>query len=389
MGVDANSLRLSGCRVVTTSSITSPTTVEVLHGQIATIGEPHTSEALALDLDGLTLLPGFIDLHIHGAGGYDAHAGEIDELAAYLPRAGVTAFLPTLAAGPPGETAHALRAIQVTTQHQRKGATSPGATVLGAHLEGPFLEPARAGAIPPAYLLPASREHAAGLLASAPELVRLMTVAPSLPGALELIAFLAAAGIVVSIGHTAADYAHTLRAVEAGARHVTHLFNAMNGLHHRAPGVIGVALGDPRLTVELIADGVHLHPAVLALAIRAKGPGSVALVSDAVGPAGLPAGAYRWLDRAVESDGEAVRLSDGTLAGSLGTLDVALRTVIRLAGCSLVDAALMVATVPARILGVRGKGRIAPGLDADLTAIDDQGRVRLTVVGGKIAYDGR
>lgn len=372
--------------------MTSPTTVDVLHGRVATVSGSAAADltrAPTLDLDGLTLLPGFIDLHIHGAGGYDAHAGEIEALAAYLPSRGVTAFLPTLAAGPPGETAQAVRAIQVTMQRQRDGATSPAATVLGAHLEGPFLEPARAGAIPPAYLLPAGLEHAAGLLAIAPGVVRLMTVAPGLPGALELIRFLSQAGIVASIGHTAADYALALKAIEAGARHVTHLFNAMDGLHHRAPGVIGAALSDPRVTVELIADGVHVHPAVLALAIRSKDPDGVALVSDAVGPAGLPAGTYRWLDRDVESDGQAVRLRDGTLAGSLGTIDVALRTVTRHAGCSLADAAQMTATVPARILGLTRKGRIAPGFDADLTAVDDRGQVRLTIIGGKIVYDAR
>ena len=154
-------------------------------------------------------------------------------------------------------------------------------------------------------------------------------------------------GVVVSLGHTAADYDLFRRALDAGARHTTHLFNAMTGLHHRAPGAPGAALTDDRATVELIADGEHVHPAVLALAIRAKGPDRVALVSDAVGPAGLPPGDYDWLGRRVTSDGTTVRLPDGTLAGSLGTLDVALRTVTGASGIPLPDAALMAATVPA------------------------------------------
>jgi N-acetylglucosamine-6-phosphate deacetylase len=163
----------------------------------------------------------------------------------------------------------------------------------------------------------------------------------------------------------------------------------MTGLHHRAPGAAGAALTDERITVELIADGEHVHPAMLALAIRAKGLDRVALVSDAVLPAGLPPGEYAWGDRRVRSDGVTVRLPDGTLAGSLGTLDRALQTVTRRAGCDLADAATMLATVPARILRLGRKGRLQAGGDADLTAIDDAGRVRLTLVGGRIVYDGR
>lgn len=385
-------LLLRGGRVVTPTGVLDDAALAIRPPAIASIGPTEgvtgAVTAPALDLAGLTLLPGFIDLHVHGAGGADAHAGEITALAAVLPRHGVTAFLPTLAADAEARTLAALRAVAAARR-----AGEGGALVLGAHLEGPFLNPARAGAIAPEHLHPATPERATRLLDAAPGVVRLMTVAPDALGALDLIPQLVQQGVVVSLGHTAADYALFRRAVDAGARHTTHLFNAMTGLHHRAPGAAGAALTDPRVTVELIADGEHVHPAMLALAIRAKGPAGVALVSDAVGPAGLPPGDYTWFGRAVRSDGVTVRLSDGTLAGSLGTLDRALRVVTATppagAGIALADAATLLAAVPARLLGLADKGCLAPGYDADLTAVDAAGVVRLTMVEGRIVYDAR
>ena len=382
---------LVGCRAVTPDGIADDSAITIEGGRIATVGgEAGATTGTTRDLRGLTVLPGFIDLHIHGAGGADAHAGEIAALADFLPRCGVTSFLPTLAADAPPRTVAALRAIGATMAAQR--AQGGGATVLGAHLEGPFLNPARAGAIPAEQLHPATPERLAPLLDAAPGIVRLMTVAPDAPGAQWVIPALAAAGIVVSLGHTAADYDLFRRAIDAGARHTTHLFNAMTGINHRAPGAAGAALTDERITVELIADGEHVHPAILALALRAKGSAGVAIVSDAVGPAGLPAGEYTWFGRSVRSDGRTVRLPEGTLAGSLGTLDRGLRTLLapvpQGAGMTLAEAAQTLATTPARILGLTERGTIAPGRIADLVAIDDAGAIRLTIVGGRIAYEG-
>ncbi len=387
-------LLLHNCRVVTSDSLHEATAITIANGQITAIGPaPLDPSDRALDLTGLTVLPGFVDLHIHGAGGADAHAGEIAALAAFLPRCGVTAFLPTLAADAEPRTIAALRAIAAAMADQATGALPATARVLGAHLEGPFLNPARAGAIPPEFMFPAEPQHLARLLAAAPGSVRLMTIAPDAPGALDLIPLLAHQGIVASLGHTAADYDLFRAALDAGARHTTHLFNAMTGIAHRAPGAAGAALTDDRATIELIADGHHIHPAILALALRAKGPAHVALVSDAVGPAGLPAGTYDWLGKRVVSDGATVRLADGTLAGSLGTLDRALRIITAPlphgAGLTLIEAAQVLSTTPARILGLATQGQIAPGYAADLVAIDATGQVRLTLIGGQIAYDGR
>jgi N-acetylglucosamine-6-phosphate deacetylase len=384
---------LTGGQVVTPDGVLTDAAITVRAGQIASIGAAAVSAGgTTLDLAGLTVLPGFIDLHIHGAGGADAHAGQIAELAAFLPRCGVTAFLPTLAADAEDRTLAALRAIAATRAAQATG-TAGGARVLGAHLEGPFLNPARAGAIRPEYMHPAELARLERLLGAAPNTVRLMTIAPDAPGALALIAELARRGIVASIGHTAADYDLVRQAAAAGARHTTHLFNAMLGIHHRQPGTAGAALTDNRLTIELIADGEHVHPAILALAIRAKGADCVALVSDAVGPAGLPPGDYQWFGKEVHSDGATVRLPDGTLAGSLGTLDRAFRTITAPvpagAGMSLVDAARMLATTPARILGLFSQGRLAAGCAANLVALDADGQIRLTMIAGAIAYDAR
>lgn len=390
MSATENRRTLVGCRVVTPQGIVDDAAIGIADGRIVSLGARTGRERGQIDdLDGLTLLPGFIDLHIHGAGGADAHAGEIAALAAFLPRCGVTAFLPTLAADAEERTLAALRATAAAMLDQ---GPHSGAIVLGAHLEGPFLNPARAGAIPPEHMHPAEPARLARLLGAAPGVVRLMTVAPDAPGALDLIPAIVAAGVVVSLGHTAADYELFRRAIDAGARHTTHLFNAMTGIAHRAPGAAGAALTDERITVELIADGEHVHPAILALVLRAKGVVGVALVSDAVGPAGLPPGDYEWLDRRVHSDGTTVRLPDGTLAGSLGTLDRALRTMLAPiphgAGSNLVDVAQTLATVPARILGLANKGTLAPGYDADIVAIDEGGQVRRTYIGGGIAYQG-
>jgi N-acetylglucosamine-6-phosphate deacetylase len=387
-------LTLRNCRVVTPDGMLTDGAITITAGRIVAVGSRlQHADGEVLDLGGLTVLPGFIDLHIHGAGGADAHAGEIAALAAFLPRCGVTAFLPTLAADAEERTIAALRAIAVTMADQASGALPGTARVLGAHLEGPFLNPARAGAIPPEYMFSAEPARLARLLDAAPGAVRLMTIAPDAPGALDLIPQLAREGIVPSLGHTAADYDLFRRALDAGARHTTHLFNAMTGIAHRAPGAAGAALTDERATIELIADGHHIHPAILAMSLRAKGVSRVALVSDAVGPAGLPPGEYDWLARRVVSDGETVRLPDGTLAGSLGTLDRALRVVTAPlptgAGLTLVEAAHTLATTPARILGLATTGQIAPGYDADLVAIDNTGQVRLTLIGGHIAYDAR
>jgi N-acetylglucosamine-6-phosphate deacetylase len=257
----------------------------------------------------------------------------------------------------------------------------------GLHLEGPLLSPARAGA------------HRVGEIAGAGATiddvledllgvgaVRVVTLAPERPGALALIHRLRQAGVTVSLGHTDATFEQTVAGIDAGATLVTHLFNAMSPLHHRAPGAVGAALADDRITVMLIADGVHVHPAALNVALRSKGAERVALVTDAIAAAGAPPGRYALAGVEVISDGQTARLADGTLAGSTLTLDRAVRMMAGVAGARLEDALAMASSVPAAVIGLGDVGRIAVGQLADLTLWSAAMEVTATLVGGTIAF---
>jgi N-acetylglucosamine-6-phosphate deacetylase len=259
---------------------------------------------------------------------------------------------------------------------------------LGLHLEGPFLAPERRGAHPPGHL----RLPDAALVAdegwSRDGGVRLVTVAPELPGALDLVRRLVASGVVVSAGHSTASAEQAVAAIDAGVTGVTHLFNAMSPLHHRDPGLVGVALTDERVRVGIIADGLHVHPTAVALAARAVG-GRLCLVTDAVAALGLPAGrvALGAMEAFASDDG--VRLADGTLAGSDLSLDRAVRNLEDFAGVSLAAAVAAATSTPAALLGLSDRGVIAPGAMGDLVVLDDDASVVATVVGGRVAYDRR
>ena len=326
---------------------------------------------------GETIAPGFIDLQVNGFAGHDA-AGGADAIAAIsqaLPRTGVTAFLPTLISAPVEAGAGFVAAVAA--------AGSPGARVLGAHLEGPFLNPAFRGAHERACLSEPSPERVGAVTGAPP---RLTTIAPELPGALEAIVRLRAAGIVVSAGHSGADFEQGRRAIAAGVRFGTHLYNAMPATHHRRPGIVLALLLDARVTVGLIADGVHLHPAICEQVARLKGSGRVALTTDQTAAAGAPAGDYLLSGRPVVSDGRSVRLADGTFAGSAATMDELVRRMAALPGMNAARALAMASGAPARVLGERGLGRIRVGACADLVLLDADLGVCLTMVGGSVKY---
>ena len=259
-----------------------------------------------------------------------------------------------------------------------------GATALGLHLEGPLLSPVRAGAHPRAAIAAADIAALSSVLAR--DAVRLVTLAPERPGAFDWIRRLREAGVVVSLGHTDASYDELRRGIDAGATLVTHLYNAMSPFHHREPGAVGAALDDDRVAVGIIADGVHCHAAAVRLALRAKGPRGVVLVTDAMAAAGLGPGTYPLGGIEVIVDATSARLADGTLAGSILTMDRALRELVGMTGASVADALRMASEVPARILGLATKGRIAVGCDADLVLLDRSLEVVATVVGGRVAY---
>lgn len=321
--------------------------------------------------------PGFIDLQVNGGFGAEvgSDADAVGMLSRRLPETGVTSYLPTLVTSPSPLYAAAFAAF-------RQARFSPGAQALGLHLEGPFLSPQRPGAHRP-DLIAAARWPLLETLGEA-ELVRLVTLAPERPGALEWIARLSKQGILVSLGHTDATFEQFERGVDAGARMVTHLYNAMSPFHHRAPGAVGAALLDDRVAVGLIPDGIHSHAATVALAMRLK-EGRVALVTDMMSAAGMPPGRYFLAGREVELADGAVRLPDGTLAGSALTMDQAIRNVATW-GVPLPQALRAAAEIPAGLLGLCDRGALRPGARADLVLLSGTLNVTGTVIGGTWAW---
>lgn len=387
---------LVGARVVLPQKIVEGACLLIERGRISRIseGEIETSDRSAqiLELDGLTLFPGFIDVHIHGAVGVDtmeASAGDLHRAARFLATHGVTAWLPTLVPAPTEDYERAARAIEKLMAEQGDGGDA--ARVLGLHYEGPFINSAQCGALRPAYF---QTFTGAGVLDSLPvirnEKARhLITVAPEIDGGIELIGELKRRGWVISIGHTRSGLGELERAHTAGARHMTHFMNAMSPLHHRAPGPIGWGLMKDDVTCDVIADGVHVDPLMLKLLLRAKTPERVTLISDAVAPAGLGDGVYSIWGETINVIEGRTQNSRGNIAGSVITMCDAVRTMLSL-GVSLEDVAIMASDNPARLLGVnQDYGSIEAGKRADLTALDAEGNVCLTLIGGRIAFTKR
>jgi len=325
------------------------------------------------------IAPGLIDLQINGSFGIDVgdDPDHLRRLAVRLPETGVAGFLPTLVSS----AASLYPAIIAACSDAAGG---PGARLLGLHIEGPFISPERPGAHRRELIEAAEPELFETLLAASA--VRMMTLAPERLGGLERIRRLRDRGIVASLGHTNATFEEFVAGIDAGATMATHLLNAMSPFSHRAPASIGAALVDDRVTVGLIVDGVHAHPASIQLAYRAKGDTGIALVTDAMSAAAMPPGRYPLGGRTVVVDDTAARLEDGTLAGSLLTLDAAVRHAVTWMGASPAAAIRMASEVPARLLGLDQQGTIGVGHDADLTLFDDQLVVQATIIAGETVY---
>ena len=334
------------------------------------------------NLDGAVMVPGFIDVHVHGGAGSDFMDGDGEAVRAVCRhhlRHGTLSLAATTLSGSRAAIATALRVIQSTARSQQ----ADEAEIAGVNLEGPYLNREKAGAQDPGSLRSPDPEELAEWLKLAPDLPWIMTVAPEIPGVLEIIRQYADR-ICFSIGHTRADYGQTAAAIEAGATHVTHLFNAMPPLHHRDPGVVGAALTDPRCTVELIADGVHVHPAALHFAAAALEDRGV-LVTDAMRACGMPDGTYKLYEHEVEvRDGAARLKKDGALAGSVLTMREAVRNMVELAGLPIETVLPFATEVPARVLGIEDrKGRIAVGWDADLLVLTPRFEITRIIRGGR------
>ena len=360
--------------------VLEPGAIVVADGRIAEVLRAPRHGALPRAIiDAPIVAPGLIDLQVNGGFGLEIGIDPpaLSVLARRLPEAGVTSYLPTLISSPALTYRSAFAALM-------KLRDTRGARALGLHLEGPFLSPSWKGAHP----LSAIEEASDALFEELLEFpaLRLMTLAPELPGALTRIRRLRDRGVQVSLGHTNATFEEFLAGVDAGAEMATHLYNAMSPFGHRAPGAIGAALTDERVTVGLIADGVHSHPASLRLAVRAKGTDRVALVTDMMAGAGMPPGRYQLGGQPVVVDDTASHLDDGTLAGAILTLDQAVRNAVRLAGVTPAQALRMATEIPARLMGQTEGGRIVAGALGDLALLDDDLHVVATIIGGEMAY---
>lgn len=332
--------------------------------------------------EGLTLLPGFIDLHIHGSAGHDvmdATPEALIEISRFLARHGVTGWLPTTLTDSHPRLMAALQNIQAAGPND-------GAAILGAHLEGPYLNRIMAGAQNPHHIRLAS-DYSQVIELLEVGVIKLVAVAPEFDENLWLIEECQRRGIVVSMAHTDATYAQAEYAVSLGLSQATHTYNAMRGLHHREAGALGAAMNLPDVFCELIADNIHVHPAAMSVLWRTKGAGRIILISDAVRPAGQPEGAYAWDERQIWVKEGAVRLEDGSLAGSVLTLNSALRNFAAAVHEPLETVWPTSSLNAARTLNLHHrKGHIAPEFDADLVLLDDSFDVQMTVVAGQIVY---
>jgi N-acetylglucosamine-6-phosphate deacetylase len=388
----SNKFLLRSARIIGHDGLIESGAVLIDSGRIARVFESRTDQLpvvdSVIDLDGLTLFPGFIDVHIHGAAGVDtmdASADELRRVSEFLARSGVTAWLPTLVPSAPEQYEHAVTVIEELIREQKVlPAGNPRSRPLGVHYEGPFVNSEQCGAL--------HREHfrtfsEVANLDSLPmikieDAVQLMTLAPEVEGGIDLIKELSRRGWIVSIGHTRATAEVLNQALQAGARHLTHFMNAMPVLHHRAPGPVGWGLTHDDVTCDVIADGVHLDPSILKLIMRSKTAERVSLISDAVAPTGLGDGEYQIWGETIRVINGRTQNAHGSIAGSVITMLDAVRMMLSL-GVSESEVARMASLNPARLLRIdHDCGSIKEGKRADLVALNREGQLKLTIIGG-------
>lgn len=357
--------------------------VLVKEGKISAVG----SLISEIDIDtieggGKLLIPGMVDVHIHGANGLDMMDGteeSIMEVSRSCAASGCTSFLAT------SVTSSLERLLKMIEAVKAVMGREPGAKIAGMHLEGPYLHPKKKGMQNEEYLRHPDIEEMNTILKAGAGLIKMVTIAPELPGGYEMIKFLVEKGIIVSIAHSEANYEEAKQAFLYGASHITHCFNAMRPIHHRDPGLVVAALEDDKVSVQAIVDDVHLHPAIVRLMHKVKGPDKMVLVTDAMQAMGMGDGEYNFGGHQVTVKNDIATLKDGTLASSTITMNKALEKTVA-AGIPLQEAISMASTTPATILDLKNKGEIRTGADADLVLVNDDFRVVWTMIDGKIVY---
>lgn len=396
-GPHPNRILLRNTRAVLPDRTIGEASILIHDGLIERILDSNFTELppqdLILDLTGLTLFPGFIDVHIHGAVGVDtmdASAVALCQVSEFLASQGVTAWLPTFVPAPQSQYESAVSTVDELMREQRAGGPCKrSARVIGVHYEGPFVNSTQCGALHSEYFKSFSTASNLEFLKIPRDrkLVRMMTVAPEIDGGVALVNELSRSGWIVSVGHTRADLETLDQAFDAGARHMTHFMNAMPPLHHRSPGPVGWGLSREDVTCDVIADGIHLDRYVLKLLLKAKGTDRLSLISDAIAAAGQGDGEYRIWDETISVRNSRTSNSRGNIAGSVITMLDAVQ-MMRSLGASEVAVARMAATNPARLVGLTHEcGSIAEGKRADFVALDEQGNVRLTMIAGEIAFE--
>lgn len=381
------SLSLTNAEAVVAEELFRNVPVIITDGRIAGADNP-VHDANSIDCRGLNLLPGFIDIHIHGAMGIDVNAADADglfEIAKFLAANGVTSWVPTLVPDSDANYARVIAAIERLMEIQT---VEPVAQAVGVHYEGIFANKKMCGALRPQFF----KRFSGTELAEIPVLkngVHMTTFAPEIDGGIDLTRELKRKGWIASIGHTSADIETLNNAFEAGARHLTHFYNAMTGLHHRDVGVVGWALTNPEVTFDIIADGIHVHPRMLEFACRAKGSAKVSLISDSVAPTGIGEGEFEiWGEKVTVENGR-TRNERGSIAGSVITMLDAVNGMLSI-GFTSADVSKMASLNPAKLLGIDAdRGSIEIGKRGDIVGLDANGKVRLTVIGGSIAFDDR
>ena len=378
-------LLVTNCRLFDAEDDKERISILIEDGVIAQIGQVDANASCdVLNAKGRIAAPGFIDVHIQGAGGADILDGKREALKVIsktCARYGTTSFLATTVYDANGDNEHLALAAEYT------GRDLGGANLAGIHLEGPFIAANKRGMIQLGCICEPSMEVFDKILDITAGKLAMMTIAPEVEGSLEIIRRLVDSNIVASFAHSEADYEQTLTGIAAGISHVTHLFNAMPGVHHRSPGPLVAIFENENVTAQLIGDGVHIHPSVLKFAFEILGPNRVILITDGMQAMGLPDGHYVYNGVEYESKNGAARYKDGTLIGTALGLSELVKRLISFTGCGLDVAVKTVTENPAKVLGLADrKGSIAVGKDADFVLLDDDLSIHTTIVGGKIVF---